>query len=168
VATHISFRDVQFSNQVDAVAIAVYTDIPCHLYCRLTKEQPQIHTKSVSRRGTSFMSELRFCFVSYEDNEQAEPGDTVVHTWVKPDWGYCITKWVYFWGYVAGEVSQSTSPFFKYHNDMLLPWPTMHQVVLEPWTFDGPTPPVFIQLVYEPWTYETPPWTQLFYEPWTS
>jgi hypothetical protein len=66
------------------------------------------------------MSELRFCFVSYEDNEQAEPGDTYTHTWLKPAWGYCITKSVLFWGLVGGVVSPSTSPFFTYHNNY--PW----------------------------------------------
>ncbi|MCJ7828265.1 MAG: hypothetical protein MUP81_00795 [Dehalococcoidia bacterium] len=69
------------------------------------------------------MSELRFCFVSFEDNEQSEVGDTFTHTWVKPAWGYCVTKYVYFWGSVGGVTSPSTSPFFSFHNTYNIPPP---------------------------------------------
>jgi len=119
VAEHISFRDVQFTGQVDQTLIVVTTDVPCHLFVRLTLEKPRIHSRSIERRGVALMSELRFCFVSFEDNEQAEPGDTLTHTWVKPNWGYCITKFCYFWGYVSDVVSPSTSPIFEYHNDFV-------------------------------------------------
>jgi hypothetical protein len=121
----ISFRDVTFQDFRYDVLITVTTDVPCHLFCRLTLVEPQIHTKPIYRRGVQFSSELRFCFVSYEDNEQQQAGDTLIHTWLKPNWSYCITKWVYFWGYIAGQPSPSTSPFFKHHNSRIYP-PDFH------------------------------------------
>ncbi|MDO9334574.1 MAG: hypothetical protein Q7T57_08660, partial [Dehalococcoidales bacterium] len=126
----------QFTDAVDSVTIVVTTDIPCHLYCRLTSTEPQIHTASTLRRGVAFMSELKFCFVSYEDNEQTEAGDTLIHTWVKPAWGFCVTKWCYFWGLVGGLVSPSTSPFFKFHNDYIAPPPVEVVRKVAAWTDD--------------------------------
>jgi len=166
---NISFRDVTFSGQVSTVTITVTTDVPCHLWCRLTLEKPRIHTKTVERRGVTFNSELYFCFVAYEDNEQIEPGDTLIHSWVKPAWGYCVTKYVYFWGYVGGVVSPSTSPFFSYHNKFSLVIPTMYQRVLEPWTYYTPPPPAMLFILLEPWSFFTPPTPamhQLILEPW--
>lgn len=62
------------------------------------------------------MSELRFCFTVYEDNEQEEAGDTLTHTFIKPAWSYCTTKYFYLWGKVSGVTCVSTSPPFHYHN----------------------------------------------------
>lgn len=67
------------------------------------------------------MSELRFCFTVYEDNEQEEAGDTLTHTWIKPDWPPCTTKYFYLWGKVAGVTCVSTSPPFKHHNSYVAP-----------------------------------------------
>ena len=120
MALNISFREVTFTPHASTVEITVVTDIPCHLYCRLSETEPQIHRQSVRRRGVPFLTELRFCFVSYEDNEQDVEGDTLVHHWEKPAWGYCVTKWCYFWGYIGGVLSKSTSPIFKYHNNLII------------------------------------------------
>lgn len=103
------------------VIITVVTDVPCHLWCRLTATEPQIHKKPIKRRGVQFSTELRFCFVSYTDYEQREAGDTITHTWLIQDWSFCMTFWVYFWGYVGGIISPSTSPFFKHHNSRVFP-----------------------------------------------
>lgn len=168
VPNNISFRDVTFTDLLLSVQINVETDVACHLNCRLTTVKPKIHLKSGVRRGYPFIEDLRFCFVSYEDNEQLEPGDTFIHTWVKPAWGLCTTKWCYFWGLVSGVVSASTSPPFEHHNSRTdLPL-TFHQLILEPWTHTLPPPPVFYLLILEPWTDYAPSMHQLFLEPWTS
>jgi len=60
--------------------------------------------------------DVRFCFTAYEDNEQLEGGDTLIHTFFKPAWPFSTTKWLYFWGEVNSEVSVSTSPIFKHQN----------------------------------------------------
>lgn len=137
VAENISFRDVQFTDDFESVFITVTTDIPCHLYCRLTETKPQIHLQSVLRRGAPFMSELRFCFTSFEDNEQAEAGDTLTHTWEKPNWGFCVTKWCYFFGSVTGIYSPSTSPFFEHHNTFVIPPYGVFGPVIEERAYDN-------------------------------
>lgn len=120
----ISFRDVKFFDCATSVSITVITDIPCHLFCRLTEYEPQIHTTTSERRGYVFVEGLRFCFVAYEDNEQLEEADTYIHTWIKPDWPACVSKWCYFYGQVAGQWAASTSPIFLRHNVYTLPPPT--------------------------------------------
>jgi len=59
--------------------------------------------------------DVRFCFVVYEDNEQAEAGDTLVHTFVKDKWPVCERRWFYFIGNIAGISSVSESPIFQFH-----------------------------------------------------
>ncbi|MBA7535545.1 hypothetical protein ES705_27803 [subsurface metagenome] len=92
------------------------TDTASHCWCRVSSNPPRIHKKSVKRRGTDFMSELRFCFTVYIDIDQLEPGDTTTHTFVVPDWPYCTTRYFYFWGSVDSVTCVSTSPPFHYHN----------------------------------------------------
>jgi len=118
VSCHISVRDISFLPFEEFVFITVTTDVPCHLWCRLTLEQPWVHKKTSFRRGLGWKEDVRFCFTVYEDNEQIEAGDTLVHTWAKPDWPPCTTKWLYFWGSIAGEVCVSDTPFFVYHRPL--------------------------------------------------
>jgi len=186
VAKFFSLRDVSFFSQSDIVTIISITDVPCHLYARVTAEVPRIHTKPMLRRGVAYSTDLRFCFVAYEDIEQLEPGDTTSHTFSKSSWPFCFTKYVYFWGYQDGEVCKSTSPFFMYHNGCQvcplslhqsfmeiwgIPRPAMHQAFLEPWSYYGAPLPPMHQVFLEPWTYTyipPPAMHQAFLEPWTS
>jgi hypothetical protein len=124
VSYYISFRDVQFTPSDKGVRIVVVTDIYCHIYCRLTPYDPRIHKKAVIRRGIPIMDDVRFCFTVFEDNEQFEPGDTLIHTFWKPNWPVCTTKFCYFWGYVSGYLANSTSCFLEYHNNGVNPVPT--------------------------------------------
>ena len=82
---------------------------------RWTLEKPRTHKDPVLRRGVYFPERVRFCFVEYLDNEQQEAGDTLTHTFIKLDWPVCQTRYFYFWGTVAGEVSPSESPLFTKH-----------------------------------------------------
>lgn len=75
-----------------------------------------MHRKAVLKRGKWVSDDIRFCFTVYEDNEQAEPGDTLIHTFHKPNWAYCKTKWCYFFGKIVNVFSPSTSALFHYHN----------------------------------------------------
>ena len=123
MSVHFSVRDVLFTPSTTGVRIIATTDIPCHLYCRLSSEKPWIHKTPSLRRGVQFAEDVRFCFTVYEDNEQYEAGDTNIHTWWKTDWPPSTTKYFYFWGTIGIEVSVSTTPYFKYHNDGLEPVP---------------------------------------------
>lgn len=124
MTTHISFRSVTFKPSDEGVRIVVITDIPCHIYCRLTLKQPRLHKKPAYRRGIWLNDDIRFCFTVFEDNEQYEDGNTLLHTFWKPSWDICTTKWCYFFGFVGGVASPSTSPLFKYHNDGVSPVPS--------------------------------------------
>ena len=116
MACHISVRDIDFHPSTTGVRIRVITDVPSHLYLRLSLIKPLIHKQPSIRRGVAFAEDIRFCFTVFEDNEQVEPGDTINHTWWKTSWPACTTKWLYVWGSRSGEVCVSTTAPFQYHN----------------------------------------------------
>ncbi|MBA7535662.1 hypothetical protein ES705_27920 [subsurface metagenome] len=161
VANHVSYRDVQFSDLDIGVTITVITDVPSHLFCRLTRKPPHIHKKPSLRRGVAFAEDVRFCFTVFWDNEQEEAGDTLIHTFRKPAWPVCETRWVYFYGHVAEQISPSTSPLFKHHR-LLGPYTILFQ---EPWSAAGP-PPWDILLFEETWSYTG--FRIVFFEPWSE
>lgn len=117
MACHISYRDLDFHASTKGVRVKIWSDVPSHLYLRLSENEPQIHTKSGIRRGYAFIEDLRFCFTVYEDFEQYESGDTTEHTWWLDSWPVCTVKWLYVWGEQGGQPCISTSPPLKYHND---------------------------------------------------
>lgn len=124
MSCHISFRDVQFAPSTDDVTIVATTDTASHLWLRLTDIHPRIHYKTERRRGTAWMTDLRFCFDVYTDIEQDEAGDTVSHTWTIGDWPFCTTRYFYLFGSKAGEKCVSTSPTFRYHNKFVQEYDT--------------------------------------------
>ena len=95
--------------------IVITTDIPVHLYMRWTDKEPLKHPSTEIRRGILIQTGTRFCFVAWHENEQEEPGDTLVHTFIKPGWKVCETRWFYFIGTKQAEESPSASPLFYYH-----------------------------------------------------
>lgn len=107
---------IEYTPCYGGVTITVTTDAPCHLYMRWTNQLPLIHQDPYIRRGAAVGTTPRFCFDVYHDNEQIEPGDTLVHTFYKPAWSCCETRYFYFWGSYAGVVSPSESAIFEYHN----------------------------------------------------
>lgn len=152
----------------DTVTLVVTTDKPVHLYMRWTLTKPLLHPSEEYRRGLLIMSGTRFCFVSFHENEQEEDGDTLIHTFIKPDWPVCQTRWFYFVGQKQSIESPSASPIFHYHHVKPLP----QLIFLEPWTEWGVIPPPEMELIFlEPWTDLTPPpppMEQEFIEPWAS
>jgi len=104
--------------------IYTWTDVPCHLFMRWTTEEPWFHKIPVLRRGLFLHADVRMCFVAYEDNEQQEAGDTIMHTFVKDPWPICETRYFYFWGTVKEEEMPSTSGLFSQHRKApLIPQP---------------------------------------------
>jgi len=113
--SHWVLLDLLIDELVDGYRLTATTDVPCHLYCRMTTTPPRKHSMPSPRRGTFLQGEVRFCFVVYEDNEQDEPGDTLVHTWVKSPWPPCETRWFYFIGTQGEAPSVSETCIFKLH-----------------------------------------------------
>lgn len=95
--------------------IQVKTDIAVHLFLRWTEIEPLTHPVELFRRGISLPYATYWCFVAWEENEQLEPGDTLTHTFIKPDWPVCKDTWLYFIGTKQCEESPSASPIFKLH-----------------------------------------------------
>lgn len=112
---HWFLKDLQYEYLDDGFKLTAYTDVPCHLYARMTTTPPLKHALPSRRRGTYLQGDIRFCFVVYEDNEQDEARDTLTHTWLKSAWPVCETRWFYFVGTIAGKPAPSESPIFKFH-----------------------------------------------------
>jgi len=113
--TNWALLDLKYEYLDDGYKIVAYTDTPVHLYCRMTTTKPEKHPEPVLRRGTLLRNDVRFCFVVYEDNEQKEPGDTLVHTFLKPAWPVCETRYFYFLGTIGGQASKSDTAIFVFH-----------------------------------------------------
>lgn len=118
---HFSVRDVLYTPSQDSVKIIVETDVPCYLICRQTSEAPHIHKKPVLRRGEWLADDVRFCFTIFTDHYQEEAEEGKIHTFTKPDWPPCTTRWLYFWATIDGEPCVSTSTIFQYHNTYEVP-----------------------------------------------
>lgn len=165
---HFSVRDIDFHPSITGVRIRVTTDVPCHLYVRLSYKPPWIHKKPSYRRGIWLNDDVRFCFTVFEDNEQNEWGSTTTHTFWKENWGPCRTKWLYLWAMVSGVACVSTSPLFKYHNTGIDPVPPWGLIFMELWSALFP-PPLEMGLIFKEYWGEPPPEMALiFLEPWTS
>ncbi|MBA7569783.1 hypothetical protein ES708_11524 [subsurface metagenome] len=179
--SNVSVRQVTPELIPDAYRLIVSTDILCHLYMRWTLKKPRIHDIPVLRRGIQMHGDRYFCFTVFEDNEQEEAGDTLVHTFIKPNWPYCQTRYFYFWATVATIPQPSTSAIFKLHRQkkgMILifqePWttlpptpPEMEQIFFEPWTAIPPGPPEMELIFFEPWSSYFPVMELIYLEPWT-
>lgn len=121
MACFISFRDISFWPSTEGVRVIVTTDVPSHIWVRVTSVKPRIHKKTSIIRGLPLLDDVRFCFDVFDDFEQTEDGDTLEHTFWLKDWPVCTVKWLYLWGSRAGVVCVSTSVPFHYHNDGVSP-----------------------------------------------
>lgn len=114
---HWALMDITYEQLHDGYQITTYTDVPCHLFCRITTTPPRKHSLPSYRRGLFLTGDIRFCFVVYKDNEQEEAGDTLVHTFIKHGWYHCQTHWFYFIGSINALTSVSETAIFKLHFD---------------------------------------------------
>ena len=106
---------LQYTPITDGYKIFFTTDNPCHLFMRWTLVPPQQHKIPRLRRGVYLFDDKRFCFVAWHENEQQEPGDTYVHSFIKTAWPVCQTRYFYFVGTRQAEQQPSTSPIFTKH-----------------------------------------------------
>jgi len=139
--------DVIETWQISELYIMATSDVPCHLTLRWTAIPPERHKYSTTRRGRSWYWDNKYCFVEWLEIEQLEDGDTLQHTFRWPNWYHCLTRWYYFCGTIAGELSRSNTAFFEYHfADPFSP------IATQDWSiFTEPGPP-FTIIVIEPWT----------------
>lgn len=99
--------------------IVVWTNVPCHLFMFWTPTEPEKHMRTRILRGVSILDTPAYCFVTWHENEQLEPGDTIIHTFIKEPWPVCETRWYTFRALVNNEWSPSAGPIFKKHRPEL-------------------------------------------------
>jgi len=128
VSDHFAVISIGYVVSGTGLKVIVITDVPCHLYMRWTLQEPLVHLDPYIRRGIAVGTTPRFCFTVYEDNEQLEPGDTYIHTFDKPDWPVCQTRWFYFWGTVSGIISPSESHIEEFHRKEAVDWYTFYSL----------------------------------------
>lgn len=145
--------------------IAVTTNTPVHLYMFWTNTEPEKHKRTRVVRGLTVPDTIAYCFVTWHQNEQEEPGDTIIHTFIKEPWPGCETRWFTFRALVNNEWSPSVGPIFTKHRPIL----AFIRLILEPWTVTYYLPD-FDRVILEPWTatWELPDFTLLILEPWTT
>ena len=97
--------------------IYAITDVPVHLWCVVSMHHPWYHPKTGIERGLATVVDTQICFVAPDYNEQLEAGDTLAHTFIKPAWPICTTKWFYFRGKVGEDVSPSNTCLFELHRE---------------------------------------------------
>ncbi|MBA7529784.1 hypothetical protein ES705_21983 [subsurface metagenome] len=132
MTVHISIRDMTTEVTPGGLLITIFTDIPCHIFIRWSELEPWIHSKPVLRRGMWLNDDVRFCFDVYQDCEQIEPGDTIIHTFLCPLNILDNDYWFYAWGMVNGTVSPSTGPILKIHTPP--EWPPPPEPVRYAWS----------------------------------
>jgi len=118
---HFAVTDIQYLVCGPGVTVVITTDTPCHLHMRWTNQLPLVHLDPYIRRGAAVGTRPRFCFDLYHDNEQFETGDSITHTFIKPGWSCCETRYFYFWGCKFGYLMPSESCIFEYHNPFNAP-----------------------------------------------
>lgn len=131
-------------------SIVLTTDIACHMWLRHTLTPPRKHSIPVVQRGAVVAYDARFCFVTYEDLEQNEPGDTLTHTFTWLGWKTCEVRYFYFWAEVSGSPAPSTTAIFSKHYTAPPP-PALELCLLEPWSVPV-FPPPLERCLLEPWT----------------
>lgn len=92
--------------------ITVTSDVPCHLTMHWTDIPSRMHMRWDNDSGLLILWNPRFCFVEFELIEQAEPGDTMVHTFTLTDWSLMQSRWWVFIGTMFGDRSLSASCIF--------------------------------------------------------
>ena len=113
--THWLAPGIYYQPTFHGLKITLVTNVPCHLWMYWTLEPPRKHRIPRLRRGVQFSDILQYCFVAWHKNEQAEPGDTCIHTYIKEPWPVCQTRYFIFRGNVDDQLSPSISAIFTKH-----------------------------------------------------
>lgn len=108
------YNSTDFFNHV---CISLATNVPCHLTCYWTPNQPKKHPITRVVRGLNVPWYTYFCFTGWHAHEQEEPGDTLYHSFLLPDWPLSQKRYFTFRGDVDGILSPSVGPIFDHTNE---------------------------------------------------
>ncbi|GAH89991.1 unnamed protein product, partial [marine sediment metagenome] len=78
------------------------TDVPCHLTIRYTDTEQVAHPRTWSKRGLRVLVNPKYCLVKYQEDEQAQNGDTFWHTFGWTGWPPGGAFWWFVYGTSAG------------------------------------------------------------------
>jgi len=113
--------------------ITLRTDVHCHLWMHYSEQPPGRHDRMTMRRGLAEWNDPHWGFEEWAEIDQAEHGDTLLHTFTIDPWPVGVAYWYCFIGNIAGEASASVSPWWK-QEEALLPPPAWQLIFEEPWT----------------------------------
>lgn len=116
---HFAVLDISYTPTLTGCTVTCYTNNPCHLWLRQTETIPQQHVNTKNVRGAPVGTYIDQCFVVYNDLEQNEAGDTILHTFTIDPWQSCETRWFYFHGTIDGVVSPSASCIFSHQRECI-------------------------------------------------
>lgn len=108
--------DISFLHFNNAILIYLSTSVPCHLSLYYTDKQPLKHHVSRILRGAKVPWATYFCFVAWQTAQQLEPGDSLYHTFLIPDWSFYQLKWFTIRGQIDFIDSPSVGPIFSHTN----------------------------------------------------
>jgi len=114
---NVAILAIEKSVTSTGMEIVVTTNVPCHLYATYSLEKPLRHDRSTTLRGLVVPSDTRWCFVNWTENEQAEEGDTIIHTFTKEPWITCETRYFVFRAKVDDVWVPTASPVFTIHRE---------------------------------------------------
>lgn len=91
------------------LVVVVRTDVPCHGWLRWTDTPARMHLRGSEARGLLVKDNPKYCFVSWTEVEQAQAGDTEIHTFTFGPWTAGDCKWWHWRWTVAGQPSPSNT-----------------------------------------------------------
>lgn len=146
--SHFTVIDIQWYVTLTGYLFHVTTDIPCHLYFYWTDKEPEKHPYTVLIRGQPLSGRARFCFVTWHQNSQIEPGNTITHTFYKPNWPICQTRYITFRASIGGFWCKSSTAIFSLHRT----YADIHLLLTETWDwYYIPCPDFSTLVLFEPW-----------------
>ncbi|OFW54944.1 MAG: hypothetical protein A2V75_09085 [Actinobacteria bacterium RBG_16_70_17] len=94
----------------DDLAVYLRSDVAATLELCYTDWETWMHLQSMRERGTGKMTSPYFCFVPQACLPQAEPGDSLEHSWTVPAWTPGERRCWFIRGTIGGVESPSVSP----------------------------------------------------------
>lgn len=112
---HFLVKDMFTHYDGPTKVIVTHTDIPCHVYMRYQDTGIVLHPRIRVVRGVEFHRDKHLGFDNWIRIEQIEEGDTLIHTFVFPDFQPCQTWYWQFEAIIEGVPTLSISPVFHQH-----------------------------------------------------
>ena len=112
---HFAIISISYENLDNALKVIVGSNNPCHLTLYYTTSTPLTHKVTRIQRGLPTMGGAYWCFAGWTAIPQIEAGDTLIHTFIVPDWAFCQIRWFTFRGTISGNLSPSCGPIIEHH-----------------------------------------------------